>query len=154
MTKQNPFLYKKNGIQLAWKIMERLQEQKQHLKWPRYPTLHHFENFHCFQATLYSNQRRSQGQAILQLTSSTKENFPSSLSTDWSLQKGGEQAEGGRSQTRQSKDYWQFKFLKKYVHTPAQNIPWHVKIKSSPLTSPASLTTHIWYRPIIRTCLQ
>lgn len=32
---------------------------------------------------------------------------------------------------------------KKNVHTPAQNIPWHVKIKSSPLTSPASLATHM-----------
>lgn len=76
------FHTRRMALQLAWKIMERLQTQKRHLKWPRYPTLHHFENLHCFQATLYSNQRHSQGQAILQLTSSTKENFPSSLSTN------------------------------------------------------------------------
>lgn len=30
LTKQSLFPYKKNGIPLAWKIMERLQTQKRH----------------------------------------------------------------------------------------------------------------------------
>lgn len=83
----------------------------------------------------------SQGQAILQLTSSMKENFLPSLSTAF-RKEASRLKEGGVWQGN-LRTIDNLSFLKKYVHTPAQNIPWHVKIKSFPLTSPGSLTTRM-----------